>query len=191
MSRFSRTTTSTTPAPFTLESPNAAHPSCPAAPNARRTLAPARNLAPKKLAFVGRCAKMRACFFSVIVRSKSGAPRWARPSNFLSGILRLLRWPAAPPAAYRGQGPQPRRLDLPRDMGARRHGDHLPRRLSERAVVCRPRQARRQRSRRDRAAPGMEALRPLHRRPPRRAGERWISFVPTGLGRGDGGAFRR
>ena len=90
-SRSSWTTISTTPAPFTLESPNAAHPSCPAAPNARRTLAPARNLAPKKLAFVGRCAKMRAWFFSVNLRSKSGAPRWARPSNFLYRLRFPLR----------------------------------------------------------------------------------------------------
>ena len=29
---------------------------------------------------------MRACFFSVNLWSKNGAPRWARPSNFLSDL---------------------------------------------------------------------------------------------------------
>jgi len=79
----SRTMIGTIPAPFTIESPNSAHPSWPAAPNDRRPLASVRIFSLNKLAFAGRYVKMHSCFFSVKVRSKSGVPPVGAPKQCL------------------------------------------------------------------------------------------------------------
>jgi hypothetical protein len=61
-------------------------------------------LAPKKLAFAGRCAKMRAWFFSVNLRSKSGAPPVGAPKQFLIWNHFIVMWGKYYDPSY-GHGP--------------------------------------------------------------------------------------